>query len=135
MKVIYSDKKVGKTFQIEVPKENEAVLLGKKVGETIEGASFNMPGFKLQITGLSDKMGTPSRREVEGTRKAYVLLSGGTGVLKLNKGKRVRRLVRGNTISTDTSQVNTVIMEYGSKSQDELFPKKEKKEEAKAPES
>ncbi len=124
MKIIFSDKKNGKTAQLEVAKESESTLMGKRIGEVIEGGVVGLDGFKLQITGLSDKMGSPSRKEIDGTRKAYALLSSGPGIVGARKGKRVRKLVRGNAISADTSQVNTVIAEYGAKGADELFPKK-----------
>ena len=135
MKVVVSDKKSGRTAQFELAKESEAALIGKKIGEMMEGAAVNLEGYKLQITGLSDNTGSPSRREVEGSRKAYVLLNSGAGIKHMKKGKRLRKLVRGNTVSTDTGQVNTVITEYGSKGVEELFPKKaavaEKAQEAK----
>ena len=129
MKIVYSDKKSGKTAQAEVAKDKEAILMGKKVGEVIDGFIADLEGFKLQITGLSDKSGTPSRKEIEGTRKAKLLLTEGTGLRMKGRGFRARRLVRGNTISVDTEQVNTVITEYGSKPLTELFKPKETKVE------
>ncbi|MDE1856406.1 MAG: 30S ribosomal protein S6e [Candidatus Micrarchaeota archaeon] len=128
MKIVLSDKKTGKTAQIEVQKDREAMLLSKKIGETIDAFPINLEGFKLQITGLSDKSGTPSRKEVEGSRKAKLLLSKGTGLRGGKKGFRARRLVRGNQISADTEQVNTVIVEYGSTPLEQIFKPKEKKQ-------
>ena len=71
---------------------------------------------------------------MEGSRKVYILLSSGPGIVGAKKGKRMRKLVRGNLISVDTEQINTVITEYGAKSAEELFPKKaevKREEEAK----
>jgi small subunit ribosomal protein S6e len=133
MKIVFSDKKSGRTAQLEIPKESEGMLIGRRIGETIDGSIAGLEGFKLQITGLSDKMGSPSRKEIDGSRKVYALLSRGPGIVGLRKGMRRRKLVRGNTISADTSQVNTVIADYGPKSLDELFPKKaEAKDQATA---
>lgn len=129
MKIVFSDKKTGKTAQADVPKEKESMLMGKRIGEVIDGFAANLEGFKLQITGLSDKGGAPSRKEIEGTRKVRVLLGGRHGLGKKSAGYRARKLVRGNTISADTEQVNTVIAEYGTKPMEELFKPKEKKEE------
>jgi hypothetical protein len=42
----------------------------------------------------------------------------------------MRKLIRGNMVSVDTGQINTIITEYGTKSMEELFPKKEKPVEA-----
>jgi len=127
LKIVYSDKKTGKTAQAEVLKDREAMLIGKRIGDEVDGSAIDLPGFKLKITGMSDKSGIPSRPEIEGTAKRYILAA--KSKLKSNRGMRVRRLVRGNAISADTEQVNTVITEYGQKPLEELFKPKEKKAE------
>ncbi len=131
MKIVYSDKKTGKTAQAEVKKELAGTVMGKKIDELIDGAAAGLDGFKLQITGLSDKTGAPSRKEVEGTRKTWPLLNNPPGIRKPKLGYRTKRMIRGNAISQDTEQINTVIVEYGSKPMDEIFKAKEKKEETK----
>jgi small subunit ribosomal protein S6e len=125
LKIVYSDKKTGKTAQSEVPKEKEALLIGKKMKEQIDGSIIGIEGYKLEITGLSDTTGAPSRSEIDGTRKAWPLLSSGPGIRKPSKGERRKRIVRGNTISIDTEQINAVIVEYGPTPIEELFKKKE----------
>lgn len=130
MKIVFSDPKTGKTAQLDIAKENESSLIGKKIGETVDGTPAGLPGFKLKITGMSDNTGAPSRKEIEGTRKARPLLGTGVGMRMRLKGYRARRLVRGNTVSVDTSQINTVIQEYGAMKAEELFKPKEKKEGA-----
>ncbi len=129
MKIVYSDRKSGKTSQAEVPKEFEPMVLGRKIGEQIDGSVIKFEGLKLQITGLTDDTGAPSRREIDGTRKAWPLLSSAPGIRKAKKGYRARRLIRGNTVSADTAQINTVIAEMGSLTAEQLFKPKEKKEE------
>jgi small subunit ribosomal protein S6e len=126
MKIVYSDAKIGRTAQREVVKDAEAQLIGRRMGEEIDGTLVGLEGYKLRVTGLSDKSGAPSRREVDGTRKVHVLIHSGAGIGRTSRGERRRKLVRGNTISADTEQVNTVITAYGAKSAEELFPKKEK---------
>ncbi|MDE1860696.1 MAG: 30S ribosomal protein S6e [Candidatus Micrarchaeota archaeon] len=128
MKIVFSDKKTGKTAQVEVPKDIEASLMGKTLGQELDGSVIGLDGFKLMITGMSDNTGAPSRSEIEGTRKARPLLTSGPGLRKAGKGYRARRMVRGNTISADTAQINTVISTYGTKPLDEFFKAKEKKE-------
>ncbi len=128
MKIVLSDRKIGKTAQLDIPKDNEVMLIGSKIGDVIEGTPAGLQGFKLKITGLSDSAGAPSRREIDGSRKAKPLLSYGVGMRIREKGYRSKRLIRGNTISAETSQINTVIEEYGQKSPEELFKKAEKKE-------
>ncbi|HUB92606.1 MAG TPA: 30S ribosomal protein S6e [Candidatus Saccharimonadales bacterium] len=128
MKIVFSDRKTGKTGQLDIAKDSESAFVGKKIGEVVEGTAAGLPGYKLKVTGLSDTTGSPSRREIEGTRKARPLLSHGIGMKVRTKGFRARRLVRGNTISTETAQINTVIEEYGAMAAEELFKPKEKKE-------
>lgn len=130
MKIVYSDPKTGKTAQAEVPKEFEGMVIGRKIGEQIEGSAIKFDGLKLQITGLTDNTGSPSRREIDGTRKAWPLLSNAPGIRHAKHGFRARRLIRGNTVSADTAQVNTIIVEMGSVAPETLFKPKEKKEAA-----
>ena len=59
MQIVYSDRKTGKTGHAQIPKEREGQLIGKMIGEEIEGASAGLDGFKLKITGLSDSSGAP----------------------------------------------------------------------------
>lgn len=129
MKIVYSDRKSGKTAQADIPAGREGQVVGRKIGEEIDGSIVGLDGFKLVITGLSDNMGAPSRKDIDGTRKARPLLKLGVGMRNRGRGYRAKRMARGNTISLDTVQVNTAIKEYGSKPMEELFKPKEKKAE------
>ncbi len=128
MQIVYSDKKTGKTGQAQVPKDREAQLTGKLIGDIVEGAVAGLDGFKLKITGMSDNAGSPSRKEIDGIRKTKSLISYGVGMRVRGKGYRARKLVRGNSVGPDTAQINTVIEQFGSKTQEEIFKPKEKKE-------
>lgn len=133
MKLVIADTKTGKCFGIEVPKGAESALIGKKIGEAVEGGIFGADGYALQITGGSDLAGFPMREDVSGPRRAGVILSSGTGYVKQGKGMRAKRNVRGNIISDQIMQVNAKVTQDGSKPLPELFPSaaKEKKEEKK----
>jgi len=120
--IVYSDPKTGKTNQVKIDEEKAKMLIGKKIGDTIDGTIIGAPGYKLLITGGTDNSGFPLRKDVEGVKKVKVLI-------KKKKGIRVRKTVRGNTISNDTVQVNTKIIEYGELPVEELFKKKEEKKE------
>jgi small subunit ribosomal protein S6e len=122
MIIVYSDPKTGKTNQVKIDEEKAKILIGKKIGDTIDGTIIGAPGYKLLITGGTDNSGFPLRKDVEGVKKVKVLI-------KKKKGIRVRKTVRGNTISNDTVQVNTKIIEYGELPVEELFKKKEEKKE------
>jgi len=121
MKIVYSDRKTGKTAQADVPADKEAMLIGKSIGEVIDGSVIGLDAYTLQITGLSDTSGTPSSKSIDGSRKVYAFIVSSS---KKNKGVRRRRLMRGKVIAHDTQQINTVIVEYGTKPVDEIFKPK-----------
>jgi SSU ribosomal protein S6E len=110
-KVVISDPKTGKAEQVEVKGEQALKLIGLKIGDVIDGALVGKPGVKLKITGGSGRAGEPMRPDIPGPRKGYFLLSGPPGYHPPEKGLRKRKFVRGNTISEDIVQVNTVIVE------------------------
>ncbi|NHK33081.1 MAG: 30S ribosomal protein S6e, partial [Asgard group archaeon] len=72
-------------------------------------------------TGGSDTDGFPHRASIDGTGRRKYLLKGGTGYQVPRKGKRVKKSVRGNTISEASYQINMKISKEGSKSLEELI--------------
>jgi small subunit ribosomal protein S6e len=70
-----------------------------------------MQGYKLLLTGGNDKDGIPMRPDVHGGVKARIVLSGGVGYKPKKKGERKRVVVRGNTVSADTTFLNFKIVE------------------------
>jgi len=123
MKIVISETETGKSYQTELEKGKIGALLGKKLGEKLEGGLVGAAGYELEITGGSDLSGFPMRKDVSGPRRTDVLLSGGVGYRVKNKGARAKKLVRGNTISDQIYQVNTKVVKKGVKPLEELFPK------------
>ena len=128
MKVVISDGKTGRSYQVELPKEKEGAVVGLKIGDQLEGALVGAAGYKLQITGGSDKDGVPMRPDVAGGRRMHTILSSGPGIRPKKKGERRRKAVRGNVITAEIAQLNTRVVEYGEKKLEELFPSKPKEE-------
>lgn len=124
-KVVISDPKSGKAKQIELSGDKANAFLGKKIGDVIDGSVIGLAGYKLKITGGTDKDGFPMRPDVHGAVRKRVLLSTGPGFKPRRPGERRRKTVRGNTISEDIVQINTVIVEYGEKSLEELLETQE----------
>lgn len=114
-----------KSHQIEVKEAQSKNLIGLKIGEEIEASLVGLTGYKLKITGGSDKNGFPMKRDVDGPRRIKSLLSGGIGFKPKMDGQRRRKTVRGNTVSDDIVQINTIVTEKGAKSIDELLGSKE----------
>lgn len=110
-KITISDPKTGKSKSVELEGAKATPLIGRKIGDIIDGSIVGIPGVKLIITGGSDKDGFPMRPDVHGGVKTRILLSGGPGFKPRNKGERRRKMVRGNTITEDTLQINMKIVE------------------------
>ena len=96
----------GSTKSMEIEGNQAQPLIGKKIGETINGTIIGLAGKSLVITGGSDVDGFPMRRDVHGGIRKGVLRSGGTGYKPKQKGSRKRKAVRGNTITDNIFQIN-----------------------------
>ncbi|MEM3980429.1 MAG: 30S ribosomal protein S6e [Ignisphaera sp.] len=97
-------------FQVRVPEDIASKLIGLKIGDKVDGRLIGFPNVTLEIRGGADLAGFPMRADVDGAVKKYLLLSSGTGFRPRKKGERRRKLIRGNTISPDIVQINTVII-------------------------
>lgn len=128
-RIVVSDPKTGKAYQVSVPKEKCRALIGLKIGDTFPGEVIGLPGYKLEIRGGTDEDGFPMRPDVHGASRKRVLISSGPGLRPKRKGERRRKTVRGNVISMDIAQINVKVVGYGEKSLEELLGKKEEKKE------
>jgi len=124
-KVIISDSETGKSRFVEVEGTQAVPLVGRKLGEIIDGSVVKMSGHKLEITGGSDKDGFPMRPNVHGGVRVRAILSEGVGFHPSQNGERQRRTIRGNVITEDIVQINMKIVEKLKK---EEKPKRKKKE-------
>jgi small subunit ribosomal protein S6e len=133
VKIVVNDVKTGNSFQKEVDKNKEGLFIGKKIGAEFDGGIVGLEGYKLVISGGSDKDGTPMRFDVAGQKKSSAVIGRGCGARGLAKGVRVKKRVCGNTVSGNIVQINARIKDYGSKPLAELgfvAKPKEKKEGA-----
>jgi len=137
---VVSDKKVSR----QVEKDQSACpVLGKKIGDTFDADFLGLEGYTLKIMGGTDKDGIPMRPDVDGPVKKAAPLTKGVGFSGKLRGRkkkhkptereglRKRKMIRGNTVSTETMQINCRVEQTGAKSLEEILPKAEKKEEAK----
>jgi small subunit ribosomal protein S6e len=120
-KAVIADPKSGRTYKRDITGQFANALVGRRLGEEIDGLFAGLPGYKLMITGGSDKDGFPMRKDVPGPRKRRILLSGGVGFHPQRRGLRKKKMVRGNTISPDTLQLNLKITVRGPKSIEDAF--------------
>src|SRR3989442_1892578 len=62
-KAVIADSKSGKTYKRDITGQFANSLVGRKLGEEIDGLFVGLPGYKLAITGGGDKNGFPMPRE------------------------------------------------------------------------
>jgi small subunit ribosomal protein S6e len=123
----------GRSYAVDIIGSNYNHFMGKKIGDVVDGifvgeGDSTLAGFKLKITGGTDKIGTPMRGDVEGGNRKAILVTDSVGFkphkLIRKKGKlyrwrykglRRRRMFRGNTVNQDTIQLNLKVVEQGNK--------------------
>lgn len=116
-KVIISDPETGKSKSLEVEESRAVPLVGRRIGEEVDGTVVGMTGHKLRITGGSDKDGFPIRPNVHGGVRVRVIITEGVGFRSARKGERQRKTLRGNVITEDIVQLNMKIVEKPKKAE------------------
>ena len=127
-KVIVSDPSTTKSKVVELEGARAVPLIGKRIGETVDGTVVGMSGVKIKITGGSDKDGFPMRPDVHGGVRISVILSEGVGFRPQSQGERQRKAVRGNVITEEIVQVNMKVLEREKKAEKAKKPRKPKVE-------
>lgn len=126
-RVVVSDGKSAKAYQVAVTGANANKLIGRNIGDTIGGDAVGLAGYTLKLTGGTDRDGFPMRADLPGPGRRKILVAGGVGYRPKAKGVKKRKSMRGREISSDTAQINAVIVEYGQKPVGEIFIRKEEK--------
>jgi small subunit ribosomal protein S6e len=109
-KVIVSDSD-GTSQSMELEETQAVPLVGRKLGEVVDGAAVKLSGYKLKITGGSDKDGFPMRPNIHGGVRVGAILSEGVGFHSSEHGERKRKTLRGNVITDAIVQINMKVIE------------------------
>ena len=128
-KVVVNDTKNGKSYQVGVSGHHANSLIGKKIGDEVDGIFISLPGYKLQITGGTDKNGFAMRNDLPGMTRRRILLSESKGFHPIQPGMRKKKSIRGNTVSQDIVQINMKVTKHSSRPIDQLIKPEEKTEE------
>ena len=110
-KIIISDPVDGTSQSMELDETQAVPMIGRKLGEIIDGTVVKMSGYKLKITGGSDKDGFPMRPNIHGGVRVGAILSEGVGFHSSEKGERKRKTLRGNVITDAIVQINMKVIE------------------------
>jgi small subunit ribosomal protein S6e len=131
-KVVVSDPKTGRAYNVDATGGAAGAIVGKRIGDEFDAGSIGLAGYKIKITGASDRTGTTAKKGIPGAGRRKLLLAGGIGFHPSMDGERRRKTVRASEITQDFVQINAQVTAYGEKTLDELFPKVEgEKKEAK----
>ena len=130
-RVIISDPDSGTSQTMELKENRAAPLIGRKVDEVIDGSVAGLSGYKLRITGGSDRDGFPIRPNVHGGVRRKITLSGGVGFNPEVEGERRRKTVRGKVITNEIVQINMKIVEKPQQAEKGKDKEKEPPEEVK----
>lgn len=133
--LVISDPDTGESDRVELDDSRMSSLIGLRIGDVVEGSMADMSGYRLKLTGGTDRDGVPMRPDIHGSAKVDVILSGGVGYKPKNKGERKRVVVRGNITSSETTYLNFTIVEKPQKKKTKEEPKDEEREEETAEES
>jgi len=126
-KAVIADVKNGRTYNTTVTGQHANRLLGMKIGDEFDGLFVSLPGYKLKITGGSDKDGFPMRRDLPSQQRKKLMLAGGIGYHPKMDGQRRRKHVRGTAISSDIVQINLKVTSYGPRPIEEQLKQGETK--------
>lgn len=110
LKVVIGTKS-GKAFQKELSGEEAEALVGRVLGDELNGESIGISGAKFQLTGGSDSSGFPMRKDVRDKPRKKILITKSLGFKGKLRGKRfagvrIKRTVAGNMIHAKTHQLN-----------------------------
>ncbi|MCC7575288.1 MAG: 30S ribosomal protein S6e [Methanomethylovorans sp.] len=119
-KVVVSDPKT-KSYQFDVKGPEANKFIGKMIGQDIDGSIVGLSGYKLVITGGSDKSGMVMRPDLPGPKRKKILVATGVGYSPKANGMRRRKTMHGKEISPDIVQINTKVVEYGERSIEEII--------------
>jgi len=129
-KVVVSDPKSGRAYNVDASGGAAGSIIGKRIGDEIDASTIGMAGYKILITGASDRTGTTAKKGVPGAGRKKLLLAGGIGFHPRMDGERRRKTIRSSEITADFVQINAQVTTYGEKKLDELFPKVEGEKKA-----
>jgi small subunit ribosomal protein S6e len=132
-KVVVSDPKSGRAYNVDASGGAAGAIVGKSIGDEIDAGTLGLAGYKILITGASDRTGITAKKGIPGAGRRKLLLAGGIGFHPVMEGERRRKTIRSSEITQDFVQINAQVTAYGEKTLDELFPKVEgeKKEDKK----
>ena len=128
--VVVGDPDTGNSYQFTVEGKEANRLIGKEIGDEVEGKLIGLDGYTLLITGGYDIIWRQLNKKIKGSAPRKILITDKSGHKNsLRSGERKRITVRGREISEQTSQINTVVSTKGKISIEDIVNSTEETEE------
>ena len=87
-KTVIADPKNKMAYQKVLSEEKSNALVGKSVGEEIDGIFLDLPGYRLKITGGADGSGVPMRGDIDGNQRRRLLVRESVGFIPKKDGQK-----------------------------------------------
>ncbi len=129
-KIVVSDPKSGRAYNVDASGGAAGAIVGKRIGDEIDAGTLGLAGYRILITGASDRTGISAKKGLPGAGRKKLLIAGGIGFHPSMDGERRRKTLRSSEITQDFVQINAQVTAYGEKTLDELFPKVEGEKKA-----
>jgi len=130
LRLVLSEPKTKKSYNVEADEKIKLHLLGKKIKDEVDLSSIST-GLKGVITGGSNKEGFPMHIKLDSENSKKILTTNGIGFKADRKGERRRVRVAGRIVTQTTAQVNMKLTAGDTTGFFERFPKVVKEEETK----
>ena len=102
----------GKTRQIQLT-PTSFPSLALKSAKNLTARCVGFPGYSFKITGGSDDAGIPMRKDVHGSVKKRIFIGHPPCYHPKRPGERRWKVIRGNVVADNMTQVNVVVTQYG----------------------
>ena len=63
-KVVVSDPKSGRAYNVDASGGAAGAIVGKRIGDEVDGGTLGLAGYKIRITGASDRTGTAAKQGI-----------------------------------------------------------------------
>ena len=78
-KIVVSDPKSGRAFNVDASGGAAGSIVGKRIGDEFDAGMLGLAGYKILITGASDRTGTTAKKGLPGAGRKKLLLPAGSG--------------------------------------------------------
>jgi small subunit ribosomal protein S6e len=93
-KIVVSDPKTGRAYNVDASGGAAGTIVGKRIGDELDAGTLGLAGYKIKITGASDRTGTTAKKGLPGAGRKKLLLAGGIGFHPSMDGERRRKTIR-----------------------------------------